>query len=91
MVHRILWPPSGKEDSFGPDKRLKESAEGKLRLARLKLDDDHDRVLDAIVKGSQLDQALQAYRKSMIATDEMLGHYLKGDYEAVRGRAKGWI
>jgi len=91
MAHRIIRSPSEKEDRFGTDKQLKMSAESKLRLARLKLDDDHDRVLDAIVKGSQLEQPLQAYRKAMIATDEMLGHYLKGDYAAVCEKAKGWI
>lgn len=91
MSHQMNHPPSGKHDKLGTGQRIKTSAEAKLRLARLKLDDDHDRVMDAIVKGSQLDQALQTYRKNMIATDEMLRLYLQGDHAKVCEKARGWV
>jgi hypothetical protein len=91
MSHQMNHPLSGKRDKLGTGDRLKTSAESKLRLARLKLDDDHDRILEAIVKGSPLDHVLQTYRKNMIATGEMLGLYLQGEYSRVCEKARGWV
>ena len=91
MDPRINRPPSGADNKLGANTQQKAHAETKLRLARLKLDDDHDQVLDAIVKGKLLDQALQTYRKNMVATDQMLRWYQQGDYGRVCEIARGWV
>ncbi len=91
MDPRFNRPPSGADSKLGANTQQKAHAEAKLRLARLKLDEVHDQVLDAIVKGTHLDQALQTYRKSMVATDQMLKSYQQGDHGKVCELARGWV